>query len=157
MHSTYTHTNSCCYKNYVLTTLCICVKIIGDFLWKMEIKHLSAWYLFSKKPVNFHVLEKDFAFGSHLLGMKEKALAKAVTEDLSSDEFDDLHGSRHTVFMVIGRGFGTSTCRWKAVSSNKVSFFLWRIRSRTSFVGISSVHKIVIFFYSRKQRITSSF
>lgn len=73
--------------------------------------------------MNFYVLEKDFVFGFYLLGIKEKVFVKVVIEDFSSDEFDDFYGSRYIVFMVIGRGFGISICRWKVVSFNKVSFF----------------------------------
>lgn len=105
--------------------MCVCVKIIGDFLEKMEIKHSRTWYLFSKKPMN-RVLQKDFIFGSHFLGMKEKALAKQWLETQVVMNYDDIPDGRQTVFRLIGRGFGTSTCRYRKqwiLTYEKLFFF----------------------------------
>lgn len=46
--------------------------------------------------------ERDFTFGLHFLGIKEKALSTAVIEDLS----DGLIISNLMIFMAIGRHLG---------------------------------------------------
>lgn len=82
-----------------------------------------------------------------------------MIEDLGSDYFNDFYENMQNFFMVISKGFDTSTCQYKNSECEEggACFLLQRSRPRRNSVAVPYVHKISILFYSIKWRKASFF